>query len=93
MLRFKDTTNLGNICIFSIKNSFCLNITPSSVSYIKHGYNGFLAYTEKNWYDCILMLIKDKKLRKNGQQSFQDWYNSFSYNILNKQLLKILSEI
>ena len=40
------------------------------------------------------MLIKDKKLRKKiGQQSFQDWYNSFSHNILNKQLLKILNEI
>ena len=95
LLRFKDTTNLGRHFVFSqLKIPFVSDITPSSVSYIKHGYNGFLAYTEKNWYDCILMLIKDKKLRKKiGQQSFQDWYNSFSHNILNKQLLKILNEI
>ena len=94
-LRFKDTNNIGRHLVFAqYKIPVVTDLTPSSCQLVTHGYNGYLAYSQKSWQRLIEILILDKEKRiQMGNNIFLKWIEKYSHDSLNENLVKILASI
>jgi len=65
-----------------------------NIEIIKNGENGFLAATDKEWYDSLRLLIENKELReKIGKNARLTVEQKYSKKIIFEKLLKTLNEI
>lgn len=57
---------------------------------IEHGRNGFIAKSEKEWFDCLCQLVDDKILRKNlGEVAREDCLANYTSRNRRERLLKV----
>jgi len=95
LYRFKVTTGAGRLIVFALRGIPVISdMAPSASEFIKHGENGYLAYSSAGWYNSLESLIISKEKRKRFGQALQSNVNSIvKYEIQNEKFIHFLNNI
>ena len=95
LMRFKMPSNAGRIIVFALKGvPVVADMIPSSCQMIKHGENGFLAYSSGGWYHALAQLVSSPKLRNEFATKLYDHISAtVEYNTQNLKLLDFLKDL
>ena len=93
--RFKETTNLGRHFVFAqYAIPVVSDMTPSACTFIKNGYDSYLASTTMGWTEALRELSTSYIMRKTvGNRLREKWDKEYSFTHLNKNLLTNLRKL
>jgi glycosyltransferase involved in cell wall biosynthesis len=95
LLRLKSTSNFGRAFVFAqLGVPVVADMFPSAAQVIRHGHDGFLAYSAAGWYRALHQLAESpehrQRLADNMLLSFRE---NFAVDVLNRRFVRFLSEL
>ena len=92
--RFKPTSNLGRILVFSqLGIPVIADMFPSAAEIIRHGENGLLATDADSWYIHLKrMATNDDERKKMADSMHNVFLNHYHWDVKNKELLEFFEK-